>query len=971
MENPNKTFDMATTTNNVGCFTGEAGEDVNVWLRDIMLVGEVSKWTNDQFKTALVSKLRGKALSWASQTLGGKMETVSLEEILHLIKKRFGSYKNNDITLSRFLSIMVPETREDYSQMLQEATVIYERSLINLDALCQMVINKSPMEIKALLYQTATTVQTWQGFIQKAEEISWIPYPDKMLARTKLHDNAGRGPHTNFYKEKGFKRNITHEKLPRHTNKRCTLHGECNHSTRDCKALTIILNRERNNLKRKNINAVEEYESDEKDHDNKEIEFYLHHIQNSFNPFFVESRLFNKNTKVLLDTGADVSVINYNDIPQEERNKIIRYNGVVKGIGNEILKIEGYLKDCIIEINGKGVIFSPLIIKDIKYVIIGANVICDNKKLILDILNAPKYRINQMSNSACDLEENKILKEYEDVFKTEISDYNLCTAGSHRIQTNSTKIICQRNGRIPVSQEEAVNEEINKLLELGILRESRSPWCSRILMVPKPDKTWRMCVDYRGLNSITVKDAYMTPRIDEIFDSLSTATIFTILDATSGFHQIPLQEEDKEKTAFSYRGKLYEFNRMPFGLCNAPATFQRAMDNIFRKENHNFVIPYLDDIIIYSRNKEEHKKHVRIVLGKIRAANLSLNKKKCKFFRSEIKILGNVIGNGIIKVDETRIKDIQAYPIPTTIKELRSFLGMANYCRDFVTKMAEITGPLYDVLKGEKQTSGKKIKLTDKQLDTFKTVKKVLSQNTIRTQPNFKAPFILVTDASETGIGAVLLQKNKTGAEKMIAAFSKRLDNCQKNYSVTDKELLGLVKGIEHFRHYLLGSKFTLRTDHKALIYLWTVKDPTSRILRWALKLAEYDFELEYIKGEHNIADGFSRFHQECETCNIDLHQLSNNNINDILEEYHKISGHGTSNTMKFMISQAHKWKTMHQDISKFVSNCKTCLRSGYQRVKTKNKVILSERPNQLWEFDLLGKLSDNSGSGYIFQKEL
>ncbi|KAF9761154.1 Retrovirus-related Pol polyprotein from transposon opus [Nosema granulosis] len=353
-------------------------------------------------------------------------------------------------------------------------------------------------------------------------------------------------------------------------------------------------------------------------------------------------------------------------------------------------------------------------------------------------------------------------------------------------------------------------------------------------MAEKSDGKWRMCVDYRRLNKITVKDRYSSPRIDEIYDELAGAKIFSVLDATSGHYQITMEEKDKEKTAFSFKGRLYEYNRMPFGLCNVPATFQRAMDTILRKENRKFVIPYLDDVIVYSKTKEDHSKHLRVVMGKLRAAGISLNGGKCKMFREEIKILGNIISQGKIKVDPERTQRIRNYSPPTTIKELRSFLGVANYCRGFVPGFAELTGPLYDLLKGEKKTSARAITLDERQMKAFKEMKERLCQATTRFQPNFDQDFILVTDASDVGIGAILLQKDSNGRERLISAFSKKLDKCQKNYSVTDKELLGLVKGIEHYRHYLLGRPFILRTDHKALTYLWETKNLSGRLLRWS-----------------------------------------------------------------------------------------------------------------------------------------
>ncbi|KAF9752811.1 Transposon Ty3-G Gag-Pol polyprotein, partial [Nosema granulosis] len=280
----------------------------------------------------------------------------------------------------------------------------------------------------------------------------------------------------------------------------------------------------------------------------------------------------------------------------------------------------------------------------------------------------------------------------------------------------------------------------------------------------------------------------------------------------------------------------------------------------------------------------------------------------------------------------------------------------------------ECTGPLYDLLKGEKKNSSKRIEMTEEQLRSFQITKEKICKSAIRAQPCFDREFILTTDASDTGIGAVLSQKDENGKERMISAFSKRLDKCQKNYSVTDKELLGLVKGIENYRHYLLGRPFTLRTDHRALTYLWETKNPVGRLLRWSLKLSEYDFRVEYIKGDDNIADGFSRVYQDEEkVCAAVREELTEEMKQEILKSYHDFSCHGSVNTMKFMLKQRYRWKNMYKDIEEFHAKCNVCIRTGGERINTKNKVIMTEQPNQLWEVDLLGKIFDEESSKYIF----
>jgi RNase H-like domain found in reverse transcriptase/Reverse transcriptase (RNA-dependent DNA polymerase) len=440
--------------------------------------------------------------------------------------------------------------------------------------------------------------------------------------------------------------------------------------------------------------------------------------------------------------------------------------------------------------------------------------------------------------------EDWIWKEYEALFGDQINIKKPCLTNKHQIDTGQANPVFVKSGRIPIHFENAVEQEINKNLELGIIRESESPWSSRIVPVCKPDGSVRLCIDYRPLNKLTVKDKYPIPRIDEILDSLASAKFFTTLDATSGYYQLEVEERDKEKTAFSWKGGHYEFNRMPFGLCNAPATFQWVMDIVLKEGLGKFVIPYLDDIIIYSATKEDHIRHLRQVLEKLKASGLILNKNKCKFMKKEVKLLGSIISEGLVKPGPEKINSIKNYPLPRTVKELRSFLGIANYCREFVKNFASKAKGLFDLLKGETKRSNKILKHTEETIQAFHLIRKSLTEETSRAQPNFEKEFILTTDASETGIGAILSQIDDNGVEKMISAFSKNFDKHQLNYSVTDKELLAVVKSINHYRHYLLGKEFLLKTDHKALTYLWETKNPTSRLLRWSMILQEYEFKI-------------------------------------------------------------------------------------------------------------------------------
>lgn len=261
------------------------------------------------------------------------------------------------------------------------------------------------------------------------------------------------------------------------------------------------------------------------------------------------------------------------------------------------------------------------------------------------------------------------------------------------------------------------------------------------------------------------------------------------------------------------------------------------MDNIFEGINGKFVIPYLDGIIIFSKDEIEHHEHLRIVMKRLYDAGITLNRKKCNFIRTEIEILGSIISESVIKPDKEKKKAINEFRRPSNIKELRSFLGLANYCRGFIPNLSKMEEPLNKLLKGESKRSTKTICWEENEITAFESIRKSLSKETIRAQLNFKRQFILTTDASDNVYRGILSQLDEKDMERIIYAYSKTMD-AKRNYSIiTDKEPLAIIKSVKHFRRYLLGKKFILKTDHKALTYLSEAKNPSSRMLRWALKL--------------------------------------------------------------------------------------------------------------------------------------
>ena len=464
-----------------------------------------------------------------------------------------------------------------------------------------------------------------------------------------------------------------------------------------------------------------------------------------------------------------------------------------------------------------------------------------------------KIGSNNISQSQRKQLERLVLK-YSSIFSTTGRPLGRTSVVKHNIITNGPPIR-QKFRRIPEAIKPIVTQEVDKMLEGGIIRKSVSPWSSPIVLVKKKDGKWRFCIDFRKINAITHKDAYPLPKIEETLDALSGAKYFSTLDMASGYWQVELEEAAREKTAFSTPKGLFEFNVMPFGLTNAPATFQRLMECVLAGLSVEQCLIYLDDVIVFSHSFDEHLVRLENVFNKISNAGLTLKLEKCHFVKEEVKYLGHLVGSYGIKPDSEKLACILTYPTPADLKQLRQFLGFSGYYRRFIKNYARIAAPLYQLMK----KTAKRFNWTTDCDQAFKELKNLLCSPPILSYPCFQLPFVLSTDASDRAIGAVLSQV-KEGEEHPIAYWSRQLQKAEKNYSTIEREALAVVSAIKHFYPYLYGRKFILHTDHNPLTSLKGLKDVGGRLSRWQLYLQQFDMELQYKPGKSNSnADTMSR----------------------------------------------------------------------------------------------------------------
>ncbi|KAJ0800601.1 putative nucleotidyltransferase, Ribonuclease H [Helianthus annuus] len=617
----------------------------------------------------------------------------------------------------------------------------------------------------------------------------------------------------------------------------------------------------------------------------------------------------------------------------------------------------------------------------------------------------------QITGSTANDAVEALLLDFADVFKTpdSLPPKRSC---DHKIKLIDESVtINQRAYRYPMGQKDIIEKMVQEMLDMGIIWHSVSSFASPVVLVKKKDGSWRLCIDYRKLNDQTVKNRFPIPLIEELLEELGGANVFSKLDLRSGYHQIRMYESDIHKTAFRTHQGLFEFLVLPFGLSNAPATFQGLMNAVFQKLLRKTVLIFFDDVLVYSKSLQQHLVDLREVLQLFRDNQLYAKRSKCSFAGSQIEYLGHVISKDGVSTDPSKIAAVQNWPVPTTVKQLRGFLGLTGYYRRFVSSYGSIAKPLTNLLQKDA------FRWSMEAQKAFETLKEAMVQAPVLALPDWSQEFVIETDASSKGLGAVLMQ-----GKHPIAFVSKALSPKQCALSVYEKELLAILLAVKHWHQCLILKHFTIRTDQKSLKHLLEQKITTPLQHTWLSKLMGYDYHIVYKRGSENTAaDALSRVHSSSlfalAVSSFDLvllERIKNHWANDVqaktlianLEKGNSIKhinwdgalltrksklwigkdealrkdiltichssavgGHsGIQSTLQRFKSLFY-WKGAYKDIKMWVKRCDICLKAKYETIATPGLLSPLPIPQSIFtdiSMDFISGLPKSGGKDVI-----
>jgi len=710
----------------------------------------------------------------------------------------------------------------------------------------------------------------------------------------------------------------------------------------------------------------------------------------------------------LVDTGSSLSILPNSFQPDPDTNTYL-----LRAANGSTVQTLGTLSISFTLPNFSSTFTWNFCIADVMHPILGADFLCANSLLVdcrshsLTSTDPSVFSISSILPESSDKASIAIVTPFVQNLLdklpgliSEAKTPSAITTYFHSISVTPSPPLRQRVRPLAMDRLDFVKSEFAELLNSGVVRRSLSPWASPLHLVPKKDGSYRPCGDYRRLNKITVHDAYPMPLISDVLRRLPHATVFSTLDLRKAYHQIPMREADVEKTAVITPIGLFEYLFMPFGLRNAAQTFQRHIDNVL--STFSCALAYVDDILIGSKDHETHQRDLEEIFQTLNKYGLKLNLEKCTFFKSEVKFLGHLISFLGIRPLPQRSDTLAKFTLPKTVTQLRSFLGTINYCHRFIPHLSEIIAPLSGLASGPKHSV---ISWDAESLSSFEKAKTSLTDVQTLSYPDPTCPLTLTTDASNVAAGAVLHQL-RGGQFEPLEFFSKKFDACQSRYSAFDRELTAIFISVKHFKHLLEGRSFTILTDHKPLVHIFSMKDPSPRQLRQIGYISEYSCTVQHISGRENIiADFLSRsINTITHSTLFTTQQLLDNppstqdvalftNSHLLQDGIHfdtSLSGslrpilglplrkqafdathhpHHPGAKATFLLLQSSViWPFMHRDVKSWVSECLDCQRFKIHK-HTKPPIIHFPTGNRFetLHIDLVGPLPPSEGYTYLF----